>query len=127
MKRWFIARMGNYDGEGTVVPATNKYVANTRIWSKPGIDFCLGQLGAASLVGINNDPDIKLIPDAALDNLLTTIPAAVRSAMIVNLTEAGFDVSAVKGSWSIRQLLKHLKLQLQTDDDIESGDVRDLG
>ena len=119
--------MGDYENEGTLVPKTNLYPCNTRIWSSPSIAFCLGQLGASDLTGINADPDIKLIPDAALDNLLTSIPAGVRSAMTVQLENAGFEVSGVKGSWSIRQLLKHLKLQLQADDDIESGDVRDLG
>jgi hypothetical protein len=127
MKRWFIARMGDYEGDGSLVPKTNLYPCNTRIWSKAGFAFCLGQLGAADLTAISADPDIRLIPDASLDNLLTSIPAGVRSSMIVGLTNGGFDVSAVKSSWSIRQLLKHLKLQLQADDNIESGDVRDLG
>jgi hypothetical protein len=119
--------MGDYDGEGTRVPATNKYVCDTRIWSAPGMAFCVGQLGTKDLTGLSSDPDIRLIPDAALDNLLTAIPAAVRSQMIVALTEGGFDVSTVKGSWSIRDLLKHLRRQIDARDDIESGDVRDLG
>lgn len=126
MKRWFIARMGDYEGDGSRVPATNKYVCNTRIWSNSTIAFCLGQLAAPDLTGINADPDIKLIPDASLDNLLSTIPTATRNAMITNLTAGGFNVSAVRNNWSVRQLLKHLKLQLQTDDNIESGDVRDV-
>jgi hypothetical protein len=46
--------------------------------------------------------------------------------MITGLTNGGFDVSAVKTTWTFRQLLKHLKLQLQADDNIESGDVRDI-
>ena len=127
MKRWFIARMGDYDGDGSRVPATNKYACDTRVWSTPSIAFCVGQLGAASLTGINTDPDIKLIPDAALDNLLSTIPTATRQAMITGLTAGGFDVSDVKNTWTFRALLKHLRFQIDARDDIESGDVSDLG
>lgn len=127
MKRWFIARMGDYENEGTLVPKTNLYACNTRVWSKAGFAFCLGQLGASDLTAISADPDIKLIPDAALDNQLSTIPTATRNAMITGLTNGGFNIQAVRNTWSIRQLLKHLKLQLQIDDNIESGDVRDLG
>ena len=127
MKRWFIARMGDYENEGTLVPKTNLYPCNTRIWSKAGFAFCLGQLGAADLTAINADPDIRLIPDAALDNTLSTLSAATRNAMRTGLENGGFDISAVTNTWSFRQLLKHLKLQLQSDDNIESGDVRDLG
>lgn len=126
MKRWFIARMGDYENDGTNVPKTNLYPAvNTRTWTRPGFGFCLGQLAATSLTALQADPDIKLIPDAALDNALSSIPKTTRDAMVVQLTAGGFDVSAVRTTWSVRQLLKHLKLQLQTDDNIESGDVRD--
>ena len=126
MKRWFIARMGDYENDGALVPKTNLYPAvNTRIWTRPGFAFCLGQLAAASLTALQADPDIKLIPDAALDNALSSIPKTTRDAMVAQLTGAGFDVSAVRTTWSVRQLLMNLKRQLQTDDNIESGDVRD--
>jgi hypothetical protein len=125
MKRWFIARMVDIDGE--IGPKVGTYPnVNYRIWSKDGFAFCLGQLATNNLTQFDDDNDIKIIPDAALDNLLSTIPLARRNAMITGLTNGGFDISAVKQTWSVRQLLKHLKLQLQADDNIESGDVRDI-
>ena len=126
MKRWFIARMGDYENDGANVPKVAIYPGvNFRMWSRPGFAFCLGQLAAQDLTALQADPDIKLIPDAALDNALSSIPKTTRDAMVAQLTDAGFDVSAVRTTWSVRQLLKRLKLQLQTDDNIESGDVRD--
>jgi hypothetical protein len=126
MKRWFIARMLEVE-PGEIVPAVAQYLnVNYRIWSKDGFAFCLGQLATNNLDQFTGDADIKLIPDAALDNMLSTLPVATRNAMQSNLTAGGFDVSAVKNTWTIRQLLKHLKLQLQSDDNIESGDVRDI-
>jgi hypothetical protein len=99
---------------------------NFRVWSKDGFAFGLGQLATNNLTPLLADPDIRIIPDASLDNLLSTIPTQTRQEMIAGLTNAGFGVSAVKNTWSIRQLLKHLKLQLQNDDNVEAGDVRDI-
>jgi hypothetical protein len=99
---------------------------NMRVWSKDGFAFGLGQLATANLTPLQADPDIRLIPDASLDNLLSTIPTQTRQEMITGLTNAGFNVTAVKNTWTFRQLLQHLKLQLQADDNIESGDVRDI-
>ena len=125
MKRWFIARMVEVDGE--IMPKVATYPnVNHRTWSKDGFAFGLGQLATNNLTQFSGDADIRLIPDAALDNALSTIPTATRQAMSAALTDAGFNVSAVKNTRSVRQLLKHLKLQLQSDDDIESGDVRDI-
>lgn len=125
MKRWFIARMVEVDGE--IMPKVATYPnVNHRTWSKDGVAFGLGQLATNNLTQFSGDADIRLIPDAALDNALSTIPTATRQAMSAALTDAGFNVSAVKNQWSVRQLLKHLKAQLQTDDDVETGDVRDI-
>lgn len=126
MKRWFIARMVEVE-PGEVVPKVSTYPnVNHRIWSKDGFAFCLGQLATNNLTQFDGDNDIKIIPDAALDNLLSTIPLATRNAMITGLTNGGFDISAVKQTWSMRQLLKHLKLQLQDNDNLENADVRDI-
>lgn len=125
MKRWFIARMVEVDGE--IMPKVATYPnVNHRTWSKDGVAFGLGQLATNNLSQFSGDADIRLIPDAALDNALSTIPTATRQAMSAALTDAGFNVSAVKNTWSVRQLLKHLKAQLQADDDVETGDVRDI-
>ena len=125
MKRWFIARMVEVDGE--IMPKVATYPnVNHRTWSKDGFAFGLGQLATNNVTQFSGDTDIRLIPDAALDNALSTIPTATRRAMSAALTDAGFNVSAVKNQWSVRQLLKHLKAQLQTDDDVETGDVRDI-
>jgi hypothetical protein len=126
MKRWFVARMVEVSPD-EIGPKVATYPnVNFRIWSKDGFAFCLGQLATNNLTQFDGDPDIRLIPDASLDNLLSTIPTQTRQSMITGLTNGGFDVTAVKTTWSFRQLLKHLKLQLQTDDNIESGDVRDI-
>lgn len=128
MKRWFIARMVEE------APGTDTWVAkvvtypnvNARYWSKDGFAFALGQLATNNLTQFNGDPDIHTIPDAALDNMLNTIPSSTRNAMTAQLTAAGFSLTGVTGTWALRRLLRHLKLQLQADDDIESGDVRDI-
>lgn len=126
MKRWFIARMVEVE-PGEIVPKVATYArVNFRIWSKDGMDFCLGQLATSNLAQFSGDGDIRLIPDASLDNLLSSIPTATRNAMTTALTDGGFSVSVVRASWTIRQLLQHLKKQLQTDDVIDSGDVRDI-
>lgn len=126
MKRWYFGRMVEVE-PGEIVPKVATYPnVNHRTWSKDGVPFCLGQLATNDLTKFDGDPDIKIIPDAALDNMLNTIPTSTRNAMTSALTAAGFDVSAVRGTWSLRGLLKHLKLQLQSDDNIEAGDVRDI-
>lgn len=126
MKRWFIARMVEVE-PGEIVPKVATYNrVNFRVWSKDGIAFCLGQLATNNLSQFNGDPDIHIIPDAALDNMLNTIPTSTRNAMTAALTAAGFSLTGVQGTWAVRRLLKHLKLQLQSDDNIESGDVRDV-
>jgi hypothetical protein len=128
MKRWFIARIVEEEpGSGTWVPKVALYPnVNYRGWSKAGYAFFMGQLATNNIDRFAGDNDIRIIPDAALDNALSTLPTAVRQDLINGLTNAGFNIAEVKNTWSVRQLLKHLKLQLQTDDNIESGDVRDI-
>jgi len=128
MKRWFIARMVEEEpGTDSWVPKVAMYPSvNHRTWSKDGFAFGMGQLATNNLTQFDGDNDIRIIPDAALDNLLSSLSQSTRTAMITGLTNGGFDISAVKNTWSFRQLLKHLKLQLQSDDNIESGDVRDI-
>jgi hypothetical protein len=140
MKRWFIARMGDYENEGTRVPATNKYkpdgtlradlyadpTAPSRIWSKPGFDWCFGQVAASSMTAMQADPDIAILPDATLDAAFSSLPLAVRNAAITRITNAGFDVSAIKSVWTIRQILVHLLKQLQPAlNSVEQGDIAD--
>lgn len=126
MKRWFIARMVETE-PGSLGPKVETYPGvNFRIWTKPGFGFCLGQLATNDVNQFDGDGDIRLIPDASLDNLLSSIPLATRNAMSTALTDGGFNVSAVRNTWSIRQLLKHLKVQIQADDVIDAGDVRDI-
>ncbi len=127
MKRWFIARMGDYENDGGLSPKLTVYPnVNYRIWSKPGFGFCFGQLATNNLDQFAGDNDIRLIPDSGLDNAISSIPANLRNAMQAQLADAGFDMSAVRLTWTLRQLLKHLKVQLDNDDNIESGDVRDI-
>ncbi len=127
MKRWAIARMGDYDGDGALTPAFNRHPCNSRIWSKPGFGWCIGQIAASNLTAINADPDIFVIPDGAMDNALSSFPVATRNNMQTKLTAAGFSYAGVKGTWTVRQLLVFLAKQLQPAlDSVEAGDVRDI-
>jgi hypothetical protein len=128
MKRWYIARMVEEEpGSNSWVPKVALYPSvNFRGWSKDGFAWSFGQLATNNAAQFTGDADIKLIPDASLDNLLSSLSATTRNNMRANLEAGGFDIAAVQNNWSFRQLLKHLKLQLQTDDDIENGDVRDI-
>jgi hypothetical protein len=127
MKRWFIARMGDYEGDGSRVPATNKYPCNTRIWSHPTKNWCLGQLAIADLTQAQADPDIFIIPDAALDNAVSTIPTQVRNTMLTRLQNAGFETAGIKTVWTIRQVLIYLMQQIQPAlNSVEQGDVKDI-
>jgi hypothetical protein len=125
MKRWFIARMVEVSPDEWGPKVATYPNVNFRLWSKDGFAFGLGQLATNNLDQFTGDNDIKLIPDAALDNLLSSLSAQTRNNMRNGLEQGGFDITAVQNNWSFRQLLKHLKRQLQTDDNIESGDVRD--
>lgn len=141
MKRWMVCRMGDYENEGTRVPATNKYkpdgtlrvdllndpTAPSRVWSKPGFNWCFGQVAAGDMTAMQADPDIIILPDATLDAAFSSLPLAVRNAAITRVTNAGFDTSAIKSVWTIRQILLHLLKQLQPAlNSVEQGDVADV-
>lgn len=127
MKRWAICRIGDYENDGTLVPKFNVYSCNSRIWTKAGFGWCIGQIAAPSLTEINADPDIFVLPDGAMDNALSSFPVAVRNTMQNKLTAAGFSFAGVKTTWTLRQLLIFLAQQLQPAlDSVEQGDVRDI-
>jgi hypothetical protein len=123
MKRWFIARMVEIAPDEWAPQVAAHAGVNWRAWSKDGFGFALGQLAASDLTAIAADPDIKLIPDAALDNTLNSLSSATRTALTNNLAAAGFDIAAVRNTWTVRRLLQHLKLQLQADNDVDAGAV----
>jgi hypothetical protein len=141
MKRWFIARMGDYENEGTLVPATLKYrpsgqlradllndpAVPSRVWSKPGFGWCFGQLAVADITLLQADPDIYILPDGAMDMSVGSIPAGVRTTMRTRLENAGFVFTDVKTSWTVRQLLVYLLKQIQPPlNTVEQGDVIDV-
>lgn len=126
MKRWAIARMGDYDGDGSITPAFNKYPCNSRIWTKGGFNWCIGQIAAADLTTINADPDIYVLPDGAMDMALSAIPANIRTTMKNRCEAAGFSFVGVQNSWTVRQLLNFLAQQLQSWANVEAGDVIDI-
>ena len=127
MKRWAICRVGDCENDGTLVPKFNVYNCNSRIWTKAGFGWCIGQIAAPSLTAINADPDIYIIPDGAMDNAISTFPVATRNAMKTRLEAAGFEFASVKTTWTVRQLLVHLAKQLQPAiNSVEDADVRDI-
>jgi len=126
MKRWFIARMVEIE-PGEIAPKVATYnKVNYRIWQKPGFGFCLGQLSTNNLAQFSGDGDIRLIPDASLDNALSSIPAGTRADTLQALQDGGFNTEAVRASWTVGQMLRHPKRQLQADDVIDAGDVVDI-
>ena len=127
MKRWAICRVGDFENEGTLVPKFNLYQCNSRIWTKPGFAWCIGQIAAPSLTEINADPDIYVLPDGAMDMMLSSIPSGTRTTMRNRLEAGGFVFTDVKNTWSVRQLLVYLAKQLQPAlTTVEQGDVRDI-
>lgn len=127
MKRWAICKVGDYENDGTLVPKFNLYNCNSRIWTKAGFGWCIGQIAAPSLTEIGADPDIFVLPDGAMDNALSSFPVAVRNKMQSKLTAAGFSFTGAKTTWTLRQLLIFLAQQLQPGlDAVEQGDVRDI-
>ena len=135
MKRWFLAKLDFYEEPenegGALVPKTNLHTTsnggpiNTRIWSRPGFGWCFGQLATDTLTSMNADPDIYILPDASLDISWSTVPSGKRTEVKNRVADAGFNFTGIKTSNTIREILQHLKKQVQIDDDIESGDVKD--
>lgn len=142
MKRWVVCTLGDYENDGTRVPKTNLYLAtgeyndtdfslprcHVRLWSKPGFNVGFGQLAIKRVDIMQADPDIILIPDAAMDNALSSIPSNVRTALKARLEGMGLDYSSAKATWTVRRLLIHLKNQVinTVSDSVEDGDVRDI-
>lgn len=127
MKRWAVCRVGDYEGDGAIVPKFNVHNCNSRIWAKQGFGWCLGQIAAADLTAINADPDIFVLPDATLDMPLSTFSTAVRNNVRNKLSAAGFTISAIQNAWTIRQVFVYILQQLQPAlGTVEQGDVADL-
>jgi hypothetical protein len=128
MKRWFVARLVDL-GDGSLTPAIEKpqytNVHSFRVWSRPGFGWCFGQIGTSNVAQFQGDADIRILPDTTLDQLWSSLSTSTRNAVIAQLQAAGFSTTHIKNSSSIRIVLQGLKRQLQADDDIESGDVRD--
>ena len=133
--------MGDYENEGTRVPALNKYrpngqlradllndpVAPSRVWSKLGFSWAFGQVAASNLTAMQADPDIYNLPDGTMDMSAGSIPAGVRTTMRTRLEAAGFVFTDVKTSWTVRQLLQYILRQVQPAiNTVESGDVADV-
>jgi hypothetical protein len=125
MKRWAICKLEDYEGNGDLVPKFNLYNCNSRIWSKAGMTWCFGQIGSNNIAAIQADPDIYVLPDGTMDMMVSAIPAATRTTMKNKLEAAGFVFTAVKTTWTSRQVLQYLHGQIQTAGDIEAGDVQD--
>jgi hypothetical protein len=127
MKRWFIAKLGDYEGDGSLISKVATYPnVNRRQWSKPGLTWCFGQLATNDITRFSSDADIYILPDGVMDMAVSAIPAGVRITMTTKLQAAGFTTSAIKVSWTIRQVLQYLKGQLQANTDVEAGDVVDI-
>lgn len=126
MKRWFIARLGDYENDGGNVPKINLYTQTSRIWTKPGFGWCFGQLAAGSVTEMQADPDIYILPDGAMDMSVSSIPVTVRNTLRTRLESAGFEFGAVKTVWTVRQLLNYLLQQLQPIPSVEAGDIPDV-
>jgi hypothetical protein len=126
MKRWFVCRLVEVD-PNEWEPKVGSYPnVNYRVWTKTGFNFCLGQLATNNVSQFGDDNDIRIMPDASLDNTWGTVPAGTRSAVQTFLTNAGFTFTGLNNQSTIREILQHLKGQLQTDTDVESGDVVDV-
>lgn len=139
MKRWFICRRGNYEGDGTVVPKVALYQRNGalitdpatqvslnfRIWTKPAFAWCFGQLAVQNVAELQADPDVYILPDGSMDMSVGAIPANVRTTMRNRLESVGFTFNDVKTTWTVRQLLNYLLQQIQPLPSVEAGDIRD--
>ncbi len=105
MKRWFIARMVEVSPDEWGPKVATYPNVNFRLWSKDGFAFGLGQLATNNLDQFTGDNDIKLIPDAALDNLLSSLSAQTRNNMRNGLEQGGFDITAYRIRRRARRLL----------------------
>ncbi|MCU0939874.1 MAG: hypothetical protein MUC86_12200 [Burkholderiaceae bacterium] len=132
MKRWFIARMGDYDGSGDRMPAVAQYITpgnpiNYRVWSSDADDWAIGELAARNIGQLQADPDVALFPDAMLfDFRWDVFPPGIRTALVNRLQAAGFTTGAIGPNWANRDLLAYLVGQRQAGIDIDIGHVSDV-
>lgn len=126
MKRWAISKLGDFEGDGSVVPKLNLYTETSRIWTKPGFSWCFGQIASGDLTAMQADPDIYILPDGAMDMSVGSIPLAVRNTLRAKLEAGGFVFTDVRTSWTVRQLLTYVAGQLQPGINVEAGDIPDV-
>ena len=136
MKRWFLAKLDFYEEPenegGALVPKTNLHTTssggpiNTRIWSRPGFGWCFGQLATDTLTAMNADTDIYILPDASMDIVWNNVPKTKRNEVKAVMESAGFSYAGITTNSTIREILQKLKGQLQSDNDVESGDVKEV-
>jgi hypothetical protein len=117
--------MGDWEGDGASVPRFNLYPCNSRVWTVPGSQWCVGQFAIADLTAISADAMIKILPDASMDSAWSTIPTAVRNRVKTDMEGAGFTW-AVQNTWTVREVLNYAAGQIQPGVNVEAGDVRDI-
>ena len=125
MKRWFAARMGDFENDGSSVPKVNLYQCDSRIWSVAGRAWCIGQLGTNKLGRLQADPDIILFPDATLDLEWRTVGNGIRAQFAAAITAAGFDASSIAQGATVRDVIAMFVHQIMPGINIEDGDVVD--
>jgi len=125
MKRWAIAKLVIDPEDGSLSPKVAIYKANFRAWTKANFDCAFCQIASKDLAAMQDDPEIYILPDGTMDLAVGSIPVSVRNTMKTRLEAAGFVFTAVKTSWTVRQLLTYLAQQIQPNTNVESGDVLD--
>jgi hypothetical protein len=98
----------------------------TRIWTKPGFNWCIGQLATSNVANVQADPDIRVLPDAALDLTWGSINTNIRNQAINAFQNAGFTTTGISTSMAVREVLLYIVQQIQAGiGSVEQGDVRD--
>lgn len=125
-KRWALCALGDFENDGNRVPKFNLYPVNSRIWTKAGSDWCFGQIATDNVSEMAADPDIYVLPDGSMDMSVGSIPTTVRAEMKARIESAGLSFTAIKTTWTVRQMLNHIAGQFQSGVDVEVGDVQDV-
>jgi hypothetical protein len=126
MKLWAICRMVPEPGQEGIVPKVALYTDSWRAWSKAGMEWALCRFAITDATGVATDAQIKLLPDATLDLLWSSIANNVRNRVKSEVEAAGF-VWSVNNNWSVREVLVYLVNQIQPGVDCCKYDVQDLG
>lgn len=142
MKRYFLARMGDYEYDGAIYPAVAKYLAsgapdpdmlsdesrcNRATWAKyPEHEWGIGIVAAGSLQHMQSDPDIYLLPDASHDVSWGALPVSVRNAAVAAMQAAGFVTVYIKTSHPYHQVLDYLIQQRQPQASCLHADIQDV-